>query len=104
MNETPNLFADGKSYERLMGRSSRLACENFLSGLSASKNVEWLDVGGGNGAFTQLLIEPCAPASIIGIDPSQGQIDYARTREQRTQSFASPMRRLCHSPTIVSMP
>src|SRR5262249_12668150 len=25
-------------------------------------------------------------------------------REQRTQSFASPMRRLCHSPTIVSMP
>jgi len=25
MSETPNLFADGKAYERLMGRWSRLA-------------------------------------------------------------------------------
>ena len=80
MNETPNLFADGKSYERLMDRWSRLAGEKFLNWLNASKNLKWLDVGCGNGAFTQLLIERCAPASIIGIDPSQGQIDYARTR------------------------
>jgi hypothetical protein len=47
MNETPNLFADGKSYERLMGRWSRLAGEKFLNWLNASKNLKWLDVGCG---------------------------------------------------------
>jgi ubiquinone/menaquinone biosynthesis C-methylase UbiE len=80
VNETSNLFADGKAYERLMGRWSWLAGEKFLDWLKAPKNLKWLDVGCGNGAFTQLLIERCAPASVIGIDPSQGQIDYARTR------------------------
>src|SRR6516165_3770441 len=57
-----------------------LPARKFLDWLKAPKNLKWLDVGCGNGAFTQLLIERCAPASVIGIDPSQGQIDYARTR------------------------
>src|SRR5215813_3131948 len=105
MNETPNLFADGKSYERLMGRWSRLAGEKFLNWLNASKNLKWLDVGCGNGAFTQLLIERCAPASIIGIDPSQGQIDYARTRPRtKDAEFRVADAQACHSLTIVSMP
>jgi ubiquinone/menaquinone biosynthesis C-methylase UbiE len=79
MTGAPNLFGDGAAYERLMGRWSRLAGEKFLDWLNAPKNLKWLDVGCGNGAFTQLLIV-CAPASVVGIDSSQGQIDYARTR------------------------
>jgi len=29
MNQTPNLFTDGKAYERLIGRWSRLAGEKI---------------------------------------------------------------------------
>ncbi|HEX6094163.1 MAG TPA: class I SAM-dependent methyltransferase [Dongiaceae bacterium] len=39
-----------------------------------------MDVGCGNGAFTELLVERCAPAEVQGIDPSEGQLAYARTR------------------------
>ncbi|MCS5704875.1 class I SAM-dependent methyltransferase [Synechococcus sp. FGCU-3] len=38
----------------------------------------WIDVGCGNGAFTQLIAERCAPASLVGIDPSDAQLDFAR--------------------------
>jgi ubiquinone/menaquinone biosynthesis C-methylase UbiE len=80
MNDTPNLFADGKAYERLMGRWSRLAGEKFLDWLGAPKNLKWLDVGCGNGAFTEVLMARCAPDSVVGIDPSEGQLAYARGR------------------------
>jgi len=80
MNQAPNLFDDGKAYERLMGRWSRVAGEKFLDWLAAPKNLKWIDVGCGNGAFTEVLIARCSPAAVIGVDPSEGQIAYARTR------------------------
>ena len=80
MNEAPNLFGDGKAYERLMGRWSRLAGEKFLDWVDAPKNLKWLDAGCGNGAFTEVLMARCAPASVIGVDPSEGQLAYARGR------------------------
>jgi SAM-dependent methyltransferase len=80
MNEPPNLFGDGKAYERLMGRWSRLAGEKFLDWLDAPKNLKWIDVGCGNGAFTEVLMARCVPASIVGVDPSEGQLAYARGR------------------------
>jgi ubiquinone/menaquinone biosynthesis C-methylase UbiE len=80
MSQAPNLFADGKAYERLMGRWSQLAGEKFLDWLDAPKNLKWLDVGCGNGAFTEILIAKCSPASVTGVDPSEGQLAYARER------------------------
>jgi SAM-dependent methyltransferase len=80
MNEMSRLFADGEAYERLMGRWSRVAGKIFLDWLDTPANVRWLDVGCGNGAFTEALIARCAPVEVIGIDPSEGQLAFARTR------------------------
>jgi ubiquinone/menaquinone biosynthesis C-methylase UbiE len=80
MNGAPNLFTDGKAYERLMGRWSRLAGEKFLDWIDPPKNLRWIDVGCGNGAFTEVLIARAAPLAVTAIDPSEGQLAYARTR------------------------
>ena len=80
MNAPTNLFTDGKAYERLMGRWSQIAGAKFLDWVDPPKHRHWIDVGCGNGAFTEVLIARAAPAAVTGIDPSDGQIDYARTR------------------------
>ena len=73
-------FDDGAAYERYMGKWSQLAGETFLDWLAPEPGLRWLDVGCGNGAFTEMLVERCAPVSVQGIDPSEGQLAYARTR------------------------
>jgi SAM-dependent methyltransferase len=73
-------FDDGAGYERYMGKWSQLAGEAFLDWLAPASGLRWLDVGCGNGAFTELLVERSAPRLVHGIDPSAGQLAYARTR------------------------
>ena len=73
-------FNDGTAYERYMGKWSQLAGETFLDWLAPQSGLRWLDVGCGNGAFTEMLVERCAPASVEGIDPSEAQLAYARAR------------------------
>ena len=80
MGEADKLFTDGNAYERLMGRWSRIVGRAFLDWLDAPKNLRWLDVGCGNGAFTEEIIARCAPAAVTAIDPSDDQLAYARTR------------------------
>lgn len=81
MNTNLQFYTDGEAYERMMGRWSRLAGETFLDWLAAPNDLRWLDVGCGNGAFTEVLITRCAPSIVRGIDPSEAQISYARTRD-----------------------
>jgi SAM-dependent methyltransferase len=73
-------FTDGKAYERLMGRWSRLVGAAFLDWLDIPRGLRWLDAGCGNGAFTEELIARCDPASVTAIDPSDEQLAYARSR------------------------
>lgn len=73
-------FKDGVGYEQVMGHWSRAAGEIFLDWAAPPRGWRWLDVGCGNGAFTELLIERCAPAEVQGIDPSPAQLDYAKKR------------------------
>ena len=73
-------FEDGAGYERMMGKWSRLAGEIFLDWLAPASGLRWIDVGCGNGAFTELLAERCAPAEIQGVDPSEAQLAFARAR------------------------
>jgi SAM-dependent methyltransferase len=81
-------FDDGAAYERYMGKWSQLAGETFLAWLAPKSGLRWLDVGCGNGAFTELLAERCAPADLHGIDPSEAQLAFARSRPAlRAASF-----------------
>ncbi|THT99378.1 methyltransferase domain-containing protein [Lampropedia puyangensis] len=73
-------FQNGASYERYMGKWSQLVGQRFLDWLAAPAQLQWLDVGCGNGAFTEMLINQCQPASVHGIDPSEPQLAYARQR------------------------
>ena len=50
-------FDDGAAYERMMGQWSRIAGNVFLDWLDLDSRLRWVDVGCGNGAFTELLVE-----------------------------------------------
>jgi SAM-dependent methyltransferase len=80
MAEQQIRFDDGAAYERMMGAWSRLAGEIFLGWLAPRPGLKWIDVGCGNGAITELIVAGNAPAEVQGIDPSDGQLAYARTR------------------------
>jgi len=73
-------FNDGAVYEETMGGWTRLAGAVFLDWLDPAPGLRWADIGCGNGAFTALLAERCAPAAVEGIDPSPAQIAYAAGR------------------------
>ena len=73
-------FDDGAAYERYMGKWSQLAGETFLDWLAPKPGLRCLDVGCGNGAFTEILVERRAPVSVQGIDRSEEQLAFARTR------------------------
>ena len=73
-------FDDGAAYEQMMGIWSRFAGEVFLDWLAPPSGLRWIDIGCGTGAFTELLVERCAPVEVQGIDPSEGQLAFARTR------------------------
>jgi ubiquinone/menaquinone biosynthesis C-methylase UbiE len=80
VGQADKLFTDGAAYERLMGRWSRLVGEEFLDWLGIPKGLRWLDVGCGNGAFTEEIVARRAPDTLIAIDPSDEQLAFARTR------------------------
>ncbi len=80
MAESKNHFTDGDAYERMMGVWSRLIGNEFLDWLALPHGLRCIDVGCGNGAFTELLVDRCKPSEVQGIDPSPEQIAFARQR------------------------
>ena len=80
MSPTDQLFTDGAAYERLMGRWSRRVGDVFLDWIEAPEGLRWLDVGCGTGVFTEQVIQGCAPAAMVGIDPSAEQLAFAEKR------------------------
>jgi ubiquinone/menaquinone biosynthesis C-methylase UbiE len=80
MAEPQIRYDDGAAYERYMGQWTRLAGDHFLTWLAPRPGLRWIDIGCGNGAFTELIVQRCAPSEIQGIDPSEAQLAFARTR------------------------
>lgn len=73
-------FNDGAAYERFMGLWSQHVGEAFLDWLAPPPGGRWLDIGCGNGAFTEMIVARCAPAAVDGLDPSDEQLAFARQR------------------------
>jgi hypothetical protein len=61
-------YEDGAAYERRMGAWSRLVGEMFLDWLAPPSGLKWIDIGCGNGAFTEILVNRCAPAEPIQVE------------------------------------
>jgi ubiquinone/menaquinone biosynthesis C-methylase UbiE len=76
----PIRFDDGAAYERYMGVWSQLVGRAFLEWCRPQSGLRWLDVGCGNGAFTELLVQQLSPRGATGVDPSEAQLGYARAR------------------------
>ena len=105
MIQQPIRFDDGAAYERMMGAWSQLVGQVFLDWLSPATGQRWIDVGCGNGAFTEQLIQRCAPAEAQGIDPSEAQLAFARTRPgQQARHFCRGTPWCCPSKPTGSMP
>lgn len=68
----------GNPYERYVGRWSRQVAPPFLSWLSISAGRRWLDVGCGTGALSAAIADRCLPASVTGVEPSEGFLKTAR--------------------------
>lgn len=80
MAEGRDFFADSRSYDRSMGRISRIAGVKFLDWLALADGLRWLDVGCGTGSFTELILDRNPASKISAVDPSADQIAFAKTR------------------------
>lgn len=85
MAEANSYFTDGEAYELVIGRWSRVAGEIFLDWLSLPNGLRWLDVGCGNGSFTEIILHRCTPSAISAIDPAEAQIAYAMGRVEASR-------------------
>jgi SAM-dependent methyltransferase len=76
--ERKDTWAAGKLYEPYVGRWSRLVAKEFLAWLEAPPDLDWLDVGCGTGALTEIILQQSRPRSVKGTDPSAGFIEHAK--------------------------
>ncbi|MBV9791483.1 MAG: class I SAM-dependent methyltransferase [Chloroflexi bacterium] len=78
MHDQPlEVWGAGAPYERYVGRWSRTIAREFLDWLAISAGAAWADVGCGTGALVEGILSQCAPASVVGIDRSEGFIQAA---------------------------
>lgn len=68
----------GSPYEQYVGRWSRRIAPQFLSWLGVPSGRRWVDIGCGTGALCTAIAERCSPASLAGVEPSDGYREAAR--------------------------
>ncbi len=82
-----SIWASGAAYGPYVGRWSRLVAREFLSWLAVPEESRWLDVGCGTGALSATILAFARPASVTGIDASEGYAAYAheQVRDDRAR-------------------
>lgn len=73
-----DIWERGSPYEHYVGRWSRQVAPRFLSWLNIPGGRRWLDVGCGTGALCAAIVDRCSPASVAGIEPSEGFLEAAK--------------------------
>ena len=68
----------GSPYEQYVGRWSRRVAPLFLSWLQIPAGRKWLDLGCGTGALCAAIVDRCSPASVAGVEPSEGFLKTAK--------------------------
>jgi len=74
---TSDNWERGNPYEQYVGRWSRRVAPRFLSWLNVPDHRRWLDVGCGTGALSAAILDQCSPASVVGVEPSEGFLKTA---------------------------
>jgi SAM-dependent methyltransferase len=74
------LWAAGEAYEPYVGRWSRRIAAEFLPWLPVAEGASWLDVGCGTGALSETILRSRTPGAVLGVDPSEAFLGYARQR------------------------
>jgi SAM-dependent methyltransferase len=72
------MFSAGTAYERFMGRWSRLLAPQLAAFAGVVDGERVLDVGTGTGVLAGALEKSGSSVQVVGIDPSEGFIAYAR--------------------------
>lgn len=74
------LFSAGDAYERFMGRRSRELAPLLVKCAGVRDGDAVLDVGSGTGALTAAVVVAALSSRVIGIDPAELYVAFARTR------------------------
>ncbi|MFT4100550.1 MAG: methyltransferase domain-containing protein [Burkholderiaceae bacterium] len=80
------MFAASAGYERFMGRWSRLLAPAHLAFAGVSNGDRVLDVGTGTGSVASAVAAGMPASEIIGVDPSEGFVAYARKNARSARS------------------
>ena len=75
-----DVWASGDAYEPYIGRWSQLVAHEFLAWIDVPRGAQWLDVGCGTGALTDVIVREARPAAVHSIDQSPAYIAFARRR------------------------
>lgn len=71
-------WTSGDAYQRFMGRWSPRLAELFVPWMAVPAGRDWLDVGCGTGALTRTILALASPAKVVGVDPSETFVEFAR--------------------------
>lgn len=72
------MFSTSAGYERYMGRWSRRLVPEFIAFARVGPRDHVLDVGTGTGALAAGLLKGLPSVSVVGVDPSEAFLAYAK--------------------------